>query len=59
LRFASLISSLIAVVSTDTPSDLKKAVTAGDTLQDDTGHLIAEKEFNAALTNKIDSTVVD
>ncbi|GMH69237.1 hypothetical protein TL16_g12107 [Triparma laevis f. inornata] len=40
------------------PEDLKKSVEAGDTLKDDTGHLIAENEFDAAMSNKADHTAV-
>jgi hypothetical protein len=48
-----------SVVSADSkPADMKEAVTAGDTLADDTGHLIAENEFNAAMGGKVDNTVV-
>ena len=48
-----------AVVSADSnPVDLKEAVENGLKLKDDTGHLIAENEFNAAMTNKVDNTVV-
>ena len=39
-----------SVVSADSkPADMKEAVTRGDTLQDDTAHLIAENEFNARV----------
>ena len=48
-----------SVVSADSkPADMKEAVTRGDTLQDDTAHLIAENEFNAAMGGKVDRTVV-
>ena len=57
--FVSVYSFATQSVSADSkPVDLKDAVTRGDTLQDDTANLIAENEFDAAMQNNVDSTVV-
>ncbi len=58
LPLTNLDGQSTSIVSTANPPDLKPSVSSADSLQDSTSHLIPESEFHAALTNKIDSTVV-